>query len=1215
MPAGLGRPARTVRPQRVRRPDFPRTPTRPHSHTLFLALGLCLALAPARASAQTRASAPSLRAELIAQVQERARAGEYAGALARLRADAERALALPTVAVTDKKRLLPPGGDAHDYYSLSPYWWPDPAKPDGLPYIRRDGEVNPESKQDLDQPRVAELGARVQALALAYALTGEDRYAAGAARQLRAWFLDPATRMSPHLRYAQLVRGNPAERGSGIIDTRWFIEVVDGAALVAGSNSWPPAAADSLRAWMKAYLDWLRASPNGQHEAQARNNHGSWYAAQTAALALFVGDTAYVKRTAEAARARIGWQIRPDGSQPIELERTRSLHYSGFNAEALSRLAELGRQVGVDLWDYSAPEGGSLRATLDHLADYAGREKSWPGQQIDQEDQALELLYLRRGLVAYPGDSRIATGIDRLPKDLVETDRSGLIWPQVQQPQAQGKVGPDAFHAEHAEERRTQGFLVSDPAAARVRGNPGPPRPPDQTEKDPFPASSAPRRSRRETMPFPSRGWTHPSIFLTHADALAIRAAEGRYPLLDRSLAEARAVVAHALQNPLDVPPPGEAGSYAHERHKQNYRELQLAGELYQITGDARYARFVWDMLEKYAVLYPTLGPSPYARDQAPGKLFHQSLNEANWLAATAIAYDCVYDALTPAERKRFEANVFRPMADWLSVSQAREFDRIHNHGTWATAAVGMIGYVMGDTSYVNRALYGTKRDGTGGFLRQLDLLFSPDGYYMEGAYYIRYALMPFYYFAEAIQRAQPELGIYRRRDGVLGKGLYSALQLAFPNGVFAPINDASRTMAVDAPEVVVALDEAYARYGANPNLLATAALQGQVVLNGAGLAVARDLATTKAAPSVAWKSTEFTDGPDGKEGGLGILRSGAGADATMLLMKYGVHGQGHGHFDKLHFILFDGGHEVVPDYGFARWINIEPKRGGRYLPENDSWAKQTLAHNTVVVDSASQSGGNYRADEAKSAQRNFFDAHDPAVQVMSARADGFYDGVGMQRTMLLIRDARLPLPVVVDLFRLTSAAPHSYDWPLHFRGQLVAAGVTYDPHVKAQAALGSHDGYQHVWNEATAVTDSTVRITWLDGQRYYSLTMAGASGTQLIFGRTGAGDPEFNLVSEPLVLVRRQAATHLVAAVLEPHGFFSEAEERSEGARPRITDVRVLGDDGDASVVEVLGAGGLRWVVMIANGSPSGTTRHRVVAGGKSYEWTGNYAVEGVER
>src|SRR3954469_6295031 len=263
----------------------------------------------------------------------------------------------------------------------------------------------------------------------------------------------------------------------------------------------------------------------------------------------------------------------------------------------------------------------------------------------------------------------------------------------------------------------------------------------------------------------------HPSVFITASEGAAIRASAGKYPLLDSAVADAKRTVEAALSHPMDTPPPGEAGGYAHERHKQNYREMQLAGELFVITKDVRYAKFVRDMLDKYAVLYPTLGAHPLAKNQAPGKLFHQSLNEANWLLATAVAYDCVYDWLQPAERARFEANVFRPMADWLSVSQAKEFDRIHNHGTWATASVGMIGLVMRDSSYVNRALYGTKRDKSGGFLRQLDLLFSPDGYYMEGPYYIRYALMPFYAFAEAINNNQPELHIYDYRGSILKKG------------------------------------------------------------------------------------------------------------------------------------------------------------------------------------------------------------------------------------------------------------------------------------------------------------------------------------------------------------------------------------------------------------------------------------------------------------
>ena len=193
--------------------------------------------------------------------------------------DADGALKAAIVAVTDKHTLMPPSGDKHDYFSLSPYWWPDPSKADGLPYIRRDGVTNPESKKDLDQPRIAAMGSNVNTLALAFYLTGDEKYATRAGAQLRAWFLDSATRMTPHLRFSQLVKGNPEERGSGIVDTRWFIEAVDASGLLAGSRSWTAKDDNDLKTWFRAYLDWLLRSPNGKHEHDAKNNHGSWYAA------------------------------------------------------------------------------------------------------------------------------------------------------------------------------------------------------------------------------------------------------------------------------------------------------------------------------------------------------------------------------------------------------------------------------------------------------------------------------------------------------------------------------------------------------------------------------------------------------------------------------------------------------------------------------------------------------------------------------------------------------------------------------------------------------------------------------------------------------------------------------------------------------------------------------------------------------------------------
>lgn len=413
-----------------------------HARTLA-ALGMlatAAACAPAAQAPGNPATAPvggaasitpvTLDARALAFSLARVRAGDatYTAAVRRLVRDADKALVAPLVAVTDKKTLLAPTNDPHDYLSLSPYWWPDPAKPDGLPYIRRDGETNPESKRDLDQPRVAALGDRVQTLALAWYFTGDRKYADRAAQQVRTWFLDPATRMNPHLRFAQLVRGNPNERGSGIIDTRWFIEVVDAVGILRASPSWSAADQAALQDWMRRYVTWLRTSPNGEHEHKARNNHGSWYAAQVMALAAFTGDTATVRALAQEIPARIGWQFTPEGTQPIELERTRSYHYSGFNAEALSRVAVLAHRVRVDLWRYQAPEGGSLLKAIDHLARYAANPAQWPGKQIDAVEIPDLVRVFRRAQMAL-GEPRWDAVLRVLDSESLRTDRSVLLYP------------------------------------------------------------------------------------------------------------------------------------------------------------------------------------------------------------------------------------------------------------------------------------------------------------------------------------------------------------------------------------------------------------------------------------------------------------------------------------------------------------------------------------------------------------------------------------------------------------------------------------------------------------------------------------------------------------------------------------------------------------------------------------------------------------------
>ena len=391
---------------------------------------LMVSSGPARAPVAARPRVFALRGEALQLAKQRVGSGDTAIAPAyeKLLDDARKAMREPLLTVTARRVMLAPSGDKHDYLSLSPYWWPDTTKPDGLPYIRRDGVTNPESKTDLDQPRVAKLGQVMQTLGLAYYLTGDEQYAERAAAQARTWFLDSATRMNPHLRFAQLVRGNPRERGSGIIDTRWFIEVVDAVGLIQGSKSWTPDDQRQLQDWFRQYLTWLRTSPNGAHEFKAVNNHGSWFAAQTAAYALFIGDTLAAREIIAAIPARIAAQIEPDGQQPIELKRTMSMHYSSFNVEALSRLAEMGRHVGIDLWHHEAPSGGSLKRAIDHIVPHIGSTPTWPGEQIREVEIETLLIHLRRAATVY-GDPQYAAALARLPRDVVREDRSALLYP------------------------------------------------------------------------------------------------------------------------------------------------------------------------------------------------------------------------------------------------------------------------------------------------------------------------------------------------------------------------------------------------------------------------------------------------------------------------------------------------------------------------------------------------------------------------------------------------------------------------------------------------------------------------------------------------------------------------------------------------------------------------------------------------------------------
>ncbi|MCG2617980.1 alginate lyase family protein [Terrimonas sp. NA20] len=295
--------------------------------------------------------------------------------------DADKALKFGPVSVMEKKNQ-PPSGDKHDYMSLAPYHWPDPSKPDGLPYIRKDGQTNPEVKEYKDKEYLPGLCESVYTLGLAYYFSGEKLYADHAAKLLRVWFLDTATRMNPHLNYGQAIKGVNTGRGSGLIDTRHFIKLIDGIGLLNGSSSWKQADLDGMKEWFTSFLQWMQTSKVGMNELNAPNNHGAWYDAQRLSIAMFVDSTALAKRIVQNAQARLDKQMDDAGKFPLELERTISLHYTAFVLEAFFNIARVADKLGMNMWSFESPSGKSLKKAFEATQPYISGAKKWDGQQI-----------------------------------------------------------------------------------------------------------------------------------------------------------------------------------------------------------------------------------------------------------------------------------------------------------------------------------------------------------------------------------------------------------------------------------------------------------------------------------------------------------------------------------------------------------------------------------------------------------------------------------------------------------------------------------------------------------------------------------------------------------------------------------------------------------------------------------------------------------------
>ena len=714
----------------------------------------------------------------------------------------------------------------------------------------------------------------------------------------------------------------------------------------------------------------------------------------------------------------------------------------------------------------------------------------------------------------------------------------------------------------------------------------------------------------------------HPNLILTSQGVKNIRAQLGTIPVFDNTLKavqeEIDAEIALGIETPI---PKDYSGGYTHVRHKRNMIVLQKAGVLYQILNDEKYAKYVKDMLMQYEEMYKTLPLHPKTRSYARGKLFWQCLNDSNWLVYVSQAYDCIYNYLSEEERNKLETNLFKPFADHISIDNPQFYQRVHNHSTWGNAAVGMIGLVMNDQELIDRALYGIKdlkldakekdddggflnKDGKAGFLANIEEPFSPDGYYNEGPYYQRYAMYPFLVFAEGLHNVKPELKIFEYKKGVLLKSINALLNLSDADGDFFPLNDGQKGMSYYNDALVTAVDISYQFGKQDSGLLTIAKEQNKVLLDDSGLAVALGIKKGKAKPFEK-KSINLSDGPEGKQGGVAILRN----EDMELVFKYASQGSSHGHYDKLSYSVYEKGDEVLQDYGLSRFVNIEQKGGGNYLKENKTWAKQTIAHNTVTQNETSHYNGKYEIGSQNHPDLHYFSSANKNVQVSSAKVSNTYPGTDMQRTVAIIKDEDFEKPYVLDIMKVVSNKANQYDFPYYFLGQVLNTNFEYT-HPKTLKPLGTKNGYQHLYLEGTGKSNKdNTKFSWLNKGKFYSLTAISDAKDEIFFTRIGANDPEFNLRREAAIMLRRKNIKNTIfVSAIEAHGSYSPVSESAVNSKSSIKELKMVLDTADYTAISITTIKGTTKLFITVNTNASKEAKHTLKINNKKYTWVGSY-------
>lgn len=307
----------------------------------------------------------------------------FTNAYKQLIVEADKELTKKPNPVTNKDEI-PPSGNKHDYMSMAIYWWPNPDTADGFPWILKDGETNPMTRSANSDPvRLSDMFSGLNKLTMAYYFSGDIKYAEKAKSIIKIWFIDEATKVNPNVTYGQGIPRVIEGRRAGIIEWKGFSNVITAIQVLEFNKLLSPTEKRTLNSWISNYYNWLKTSSYGIENDNGLQNHSTCYDFQMVGIALYLGLNDEAKSRLEAAKIkRIATQIKPDGTQPAELGRTKSMHYATMNLITMSHVAEMGKKLGVDLFNYTSSEGSSMRIAFEFLKPYAEREKLWPYKQI-----------------------------------------------------------------------------------------------------------------------------------------------------------------------------------------------------------------------------------------------------------------------------------------------------------------------------------------------------------------------------------------------------------------------------------------------------------------------------------------------------------------------------------------------------------------------------------------------------------------------------------------------------------------------------------------------------------------------------------------------------------------------------------------------------------------------------------------------------------------